>query len=37
MTPAQERLQAHFRRLKLHRMEQVLDHVAEESITVQCS
>ena len=37
MTPEQERLQAHCRRLKLHRMEQVLDHVAEESIKAQCS
>ncbi len=32
MTPEQAHLQAHLRRLKRHRMEQVLDHVAEESI-----
>jgi DNA replication protein DnaC len=37
MTPEQERLQAHLRRLKLLRMEQILDHVAEESIKTQSS
>jgi DNA replication protein DnaC len=37
MTPAQERLQNHLRRLKLHRMEQVLATVAEEAIKGQLS
>jgi hypothetical protein len=37
MTPAQERLQNHLRRLKLHRMEQVLATVAEDATKTQLS
>jgi DNA replication protein DnaC len=37
VTPDQERLQAHLRCLKLSRIEQVWDHVAEESITAHTS
>jgi DNA replication protein DnaC len=37
MTPEQERLQSHLRRLKLHRVEQVLETVAEDATTGQLS